>query len=263
MNCSPISFFLSNQRPDTLKGSVGFYILRSLVVVAEQRLNEIVCIPQAYFKKCAFLVGTVGPLAYRLSKESFLARLARISGRLLGVFHGLSVMRILTLLFIGAFATVWIGCDRRSGSQGPQSPQGAQQSAAPGGAVVKFSRVSVHDEQMNNMEAFSVLVPEGWDEEAGVTWDPTLAELAYLQLKVSDPQSGAELQFLPPQKYVYMPNPVMPLQEGANYMGSIVGTPITDLDQYVRTVYASGVLPELQEASIVSRQEVSNIETEL
>lgn len=176
-------------------------------------------------------------------------RLAFLPRRLRGIPHSVLVIRILAPLFMGAFAIVWIGCDRGSGPQ---------QSAAPGASVVKFNRISVHDDQMNNMEAFSVLVPEGWNEEAGVNWEPTLLELACLQLKVTDPQSGAELQFLPPQKYVYMPNPVMPLQEGANYMGSIVGAPITDLDQYVRTAYAPQVLPELQDASVTSRQELSN-----
>src|SRR5580704_3352672 len=60
-----------------------------------------------------------------------------------------------------------------------------------------------------------------------------------------------------------MPNPVMPLQDGANYMGSIVGAPITDLDQYVRAAYAPEVLPELQNATVASRQELAGVETEV
>ena len=104
---------------------------------------------------------------------------------------------------------------------------------------------------MNNIEAGSILVPKGWKYKAAIAWDPNTSGQATVQLRILDPQTGAEIQFLPQQNYVFEPNAFVPMQPGVNYMGNIVCQPITDLPQYVQAFLIPSQLQHLSRARVV------------
>jgi hypothetical protein len=144
-----------------------------------------------------------------------------------------------------------------SGNAPAQSQQQPAGQAAPS-SVMRFVRVSVHDPEINNIEACSILVPQGWRYRLGVVWDPNTIVQANLQFGVTDPQSGAQAEFLPLQYYIFAPNdPMHP--RGSNYMGAIVCEPITDLEQFARVAYGTGALSELRSARRVAVEEMPKI----
>ena len=133
---------------------------------------------------------------------------------------------------------------------------------APQGTL-KFTRLSIKDPGINNIEAFSFLIPEGWQTQGGIQWFPDYSILANLLMTISDPQTGAQIQFLPTQNMTWMERPVMPIQEGANYMGAIVHRPMNDLPQLIQTFYVQQVLPQLAGLQPVSVEPLTKIEQQI
>ena len=54
--------------------------------------------------------------------------------------------------------------------------------------IVKFNRLSVKDPGVGNIEAVGLLVPAGWNVEGGIRWFPDQFILAFLLMKITDPQ---------------------------------------------------------------------------
>lgn len=141
----------------------------------------------------------------------------------------------------------------------PQSETGtptAAPAATPAPAqrpqALRFTRLSIHDPGINNIEAISFLIPEGWKSDGGVKWFPDYSILANLHLTVTDPATGGQIQTLPVQNFTWIDNPVMPLQVGSNYLGNIVHQPIRDVPQFIQTMYFPEALPHLRGAQQVS-----------
>jgi len=128
---------------------------------------------------------------------------------------------------------------------------------------MKFTKLSVKDPGINNIEAVSFLIPAGWNVEGGVQWFPDYSILANLLMRISDPQSGAAIEFLPIQNFTYIEQPVMPMQRGQNYMGNIVWEPVKDVPTFVQTFYAPTVLKHLQGARAVDRQRLDKVAAEV
>ena len=127
----------------------------------------------------------------------------------------------------------------------------AQQTAPPASQPVprdalRFTRLSVRDPAINNIEALSLLIPAGWKAEGGVLWFPDHSILASLIMKVTDPATGATLEFLPRQNFTWIEQPVVPMEPGTNYMGNLVLQPIHDVAHFVEVVYAPQALPHLR-----------------
>jgi len=140
------------------------------------------------------------------------------------------------------------GAQRQSGNPGEKTPTGI----APAAGTLTFTRLSITDPQMNNVEAVSLLVPEGWKHQGGVQWFHDHSILANLLLTVSDPSTGAQMQYLPIQNFTHIDQPIMPMQVGQNYMGNIVCPPITDIAEFIQQFYAPQALPHLQSAQRTS-----------
>ena len=128
----------------------------------------------------------------------------------------------------------------------PAMPPATATPPSPG--TLKFTRLAIHDPQMNNVEAVSLLVPEGWHHQGGVQWFHDHSILANVLLTITDPQTGAQMQFLPIQNFTHIDQPPMPMQVGQNYMGNIVCPPITDIPEFINQFYAPQTLPHLQTA---------------
>jgi hypothetical protein len=132
---------------------------------------------------------------------------------------------------------------------------------APGG-VLRFTRVGVRDPGINNIEAVSFLVPAGWRTEGGVQWFPDYSILANLLMKITDPQSGAQIEFLPIQNFTWLTQMVVPMQPGTNYMGNILAQPITDVPAFIRAFYGPRALRHLQGARQVAVAELPRFAAE-
>ena len=129
------------------------------------------------------------------------------------------------------------------------------------GAAVKFTRISVRDPGANNIEAVSFLIPAGWKTEGGIQWLPDHLILANLLMKVTDPGTGASIEFLPSQYFQWLPGMSMP--QGANYMGSVIWPPIQDPPEFVRTMYVPGPLRRLRGARIIKMEELPKVSAEM
>ena len=132
-----------------------------------------------------------------------------------------------------------------------------------GSGDLKFTRTSVKDPGINNIEAVSFLAPAGWKVEGGVQWFHDYSILANLLVRISDPQTGAAIEFLPMQNFTQIDQPVMPMQRGQNYMGSIVWEPVTDVALFVQTFYAPQTLRHLQGARVVARERLDKVAQEV
>lgn len=136
-------------------------------------------------------------------------------------------------------------------SQGP-----ATSALRPG--TVKLTRYAVRDPGVDNIEAVSFLIPAGWRAEGGIRWFPELRVLANLLMRISDPQTGAAIEFLPVQFYFYRK---MPLQQpnGSSYMGRVLWPPIQDITQFIQTMYLGGPLARLRGARRVAVQDMPQV----
>lgn len=144
-----------------------------------------------------------------------------------------------------------------AGKPGPQPAGPAQQ------GTLKFTRLSVKDPGINNIEAVSFLVPEGWQTQGGIQWFPDYSILANLLMTISDPQTGAQIQYLPIQNLTWIEHPVMPMEEGTNYMGNIVHRPMNDIPAIIQTFYSQQILPQLANLQPVSVVPLTTIEKQV
>jgi hypothetical protein len=145
-----------------------------------------------------------------------------------------------------------------SGEAAQLGPPRTPASAATG-PTMRFTRLSVKDPKMSNMEAVSFLIPVGWKTEGGVQWIPDYSIQANLLMKVSDPKTGATIEFLPLQNFTWLTQMVVPMQPGTNYLGNILWPPISDPPQFIQTFYGSTALPQLRGARIVANEDLPKI----
>lgn len=132
--------------------------------------------------------------------------------------------------------------------------------AAPTSGALKLKRLSIKDPGINNIEAVSFLIPEGWKHEGGVTWMHDYSILANLLLKITDPATGAQVEYLPMQNFSWVENPPFPMQLFSNYMGNLVHPPVGDVSEFVRTMYMPQALPHLQRARPVRAERLHEVE---
>jgi hypothetical protein len=134
---------------------------------------------------------------------------------------------------------------------------------APARDSLKFTRLSVKDPGINNIEAVSFLVPAGWKVEGGVKWFPDHSILANLLMRISDPQTGAAIEFLPVQNFTWLTQTVVQMQPGTNYLGNILWQPITDVPRFIELFYMPQTLRHLQGARVVAREDLPKVAAEV
>jgi hypothetical protein len=131
--------------------------------------------------------------------------------------------------------------------------------AAEAADSLRFSRLSVTDPGMNGIEAVSLLVPAGWRAEGGIQWFPEFSVQANLLLTVSDPKTGAAVEFLPVQNFTYLTHMVVPMPRGANYLGNILWEPVPDAAPFVQRFYLPGALRHLQGGRLAGSAELPGV----
>ncbi len=131
------------------------------------------------------------------------------------------------------------------------------------GDVVKFRRLSVKDPGADNMEAVSLLIPAGWKAEGGIQWFPNHLVLANLLIKITDPRTGAAIEFLPSQHFGWSLHPAMARPQGSVYLGVVQWPPIQDPAEFVRTMYLPDALRRLQGARALGTEDFPKVAAEL
>jgi membrane-associated protease RseP (regulator of RpoE activity) len=139
------------------------------------------------------------------------------------------------------------------------TPVRAQQSQSALQGAIKLTRLAVHDPGVNNIEAVSMLIPAGWKAEGGVQWFNDFRILACLLMRITDPQTGASIEFLPLQLFTWMPQPVVPMSPGTNYMGRVIWPPVADIPQFIQAFYVSNNLSRLRNGKVVGAQDMPEI----
>jgi hypothetical protein len=128
---------------------------------------------------------------------------------------------------------------------------------------MKFARWSVKDPGINNIEAASFLIPAGWKAEGGVQWFPNYSILASLMMRITDPQTGAAIEFLPLQNFTWLTQMVVPMPPGTNYLGNILCAPIRDVPQFIQMYYGPQQLRQLQGARLVASEDLPAVAAEI
>jgi hypothetical protein len=99
---------------------------------------------------------------------------------------------------------------------------------------LQLVRQVVKDPQINNIDAYSVLIPTGWSFTGKVEWRHDLANLAASILTVEDPATGAAIETFWPVQYDYATPLLMPV--GSNWLGAIVKAPMSAKDYVAKVV---------------------------
>lgn len=121
----------------------------------------------------------------------------------------------------------------------------------PGLAV--FDPWFITDPMAGDQVALRYLVPVGWRSVGQVVWMPEWSRLVDLQTRASDPVSGATVEWLPVQDFLYFQPPAgLEPPIGANYQGKAFVPPITDPAQFVSSFWMGGPLAHLADATLVS-----------
>lgn len=111
---------------------------------------------------------------------------------------------------------------------------------------MKFNNVTIRDPAVNNIPGSTLLVPDGWTLEGGYVWMPLFYIQANLLIRVSDPATGAAVETLPFQQYVWLTQQQFTgMQIGQNYLGSVFLPPPQHPAEFVQGVWMQGPLRHL------------------
>jgi hypothetical protein len=147
------------------------------------------------------------------------------------------------------------GCARATpganGSGGGNAGGGRAGGAAAGG--LELRRTSVTDPQLDGIEAYSLLIPDGWQFTGSVEWRHDLATLASAVFVAEDPATGTALEtyFLVPHVF----SDLGLIAEGRNSAGAIVARPRGAAD-YLTQLMIPSVRPQ---ATVVSSEELAAV----
>ena len=119
---------------------------------------------------------------------------------------------------------------------------------------IELVRHVVADPQINGIDAYSVLIPDGWTFDGRVEWRHDMANLAASILTVADPATGAAIETFWPVQYDYAQPPLMPL--GSNWLGAIVRAPLSARD-FVTKVFVPQYRPGAKVVSVESLPKVA------
>lgn len=156
-----------------------------------------------------------------------------------------------TWLVVVVMMTTLVAIETAGAADAPPDAAAAQ--------PVKFTKLAVKDPDLNHIEAVSFLIPSDWKPQGGVQWFADYAILANLLMTVTDPKTGAAIEFLPVQKFTHLTNPVFPMAVGSNYMGQIVSPPIEDPAQFLSTFYFPTALKRLQGSQLVTTEDLRKV----
>ncbi len=137
-----------------------------------------------------------------------------------------------------------------------QSNQQQYQQTQPGNQMnksraLRFVQTGVRDPQINNLVAFTFLMPAGWKNELQLVWEHDFAHLVSAAGNVYDPQTGAGYSCYPLRNYVWSNNGLGMMQPGQNYMGAEIAQAPRDIAEFVQNYVIPRYARHLQNARMV------------
>jgi hypothetical protein len=123
--------------------------------------------------------------------------------------------------------------------------------------ALRLQPVVFSDPMAGGIEAFSVLVPDGWVASGGIEWLPSWSRVARVHAYVSDPRTGIAVAWLPVQDFMHFrPLAGLEVPIGGNYQGKAFVPPIRDPERFVRSFWIPSPLGHLAEATLVGQREL-------
>jgi hypothetical protein len=100
----------------------------------------------------------------------------------------------------------------------------------------KFKTYKYTDNQVFKREAFSMLIPDGWNVSGGIIWRQHATMPGAISLSLRSPDGLYELNILPSTPYYWNNSPMARFTspEGSYYMGNEVRRPVTGYLQYLQ-----------------------------
>ncbi len=130
--------------------------------------------------------------------------------------------------------------------------------------LMKFHQDTIRDPEIVDLEGATVLLPEGWKREGGFVWMPQFSIQANLLIRVSDPNTGAAMQTLLAQHFVWSWQPsVTSMPPGSNWLGSVMLPPPREPAECVHMVFMPGPLQHLRGARLVRVEDLQPYAAEL
>lgn len=147
------------------------------------------------------------------------------------------------------------------GSYSQMFAQSSGKKQAVNDRVVKFRTFRYTDNKVMHMEAFHVLIPEGWKFTGGIYWQLTNPGMpAVLSFKVKNPKNREEFEVFPDQSFFWTNNPMFfeSFPVGSMYYGNEVRRPagaVSALENIVLPRFRENV----RNLKIISEQELPGL----
>lgn len=122
--------------------------------------------------------------------------------------------------------------------------------------------LTVHDPMINNMAAFTILVPKGWTHQAEVQWRHNTSTLVSASVILGNPANGDQLQIFPTIPYAWIPNAVIPMAVGTNYMGNEIRPPM-DPAALIRELALPAFRGQARNARVLGTKQLPDVAREV
>ena len=153
------------------------------------------------------------------------------------------------------------GCDTSDLTGGkPSNGKSSDVKVAPAaGTGMRMMPIPVKDPMMNNIKAFTVLAPQGWNYDAKVEWHHEYENLASANVLIKNPANGDQVQIYPFIPYVWNPNALVPLPVGGIYLGGYVMAPIQDPAVFIQQVVIPAFRPGIANVQVLDKTPLTQV----
>ncbi|MCP3918661.1 MAG: hypothetical protein GY711_24205 [bacterium] len=168
-----------------------------------------------------------------------------------------------SLVAVCVLSTLFAGCTAEAAELPPTSDGGA--GATSDDAPLRLVRTALRDPGTNNIESHTLLVPEGWRTEGGVSWTPEQT-WAYVHVDMGvSAEDGREARFLPAGSFTYGEGPGMqqflpPVGQIGN--GKICMPPPQAPADFAAQFVLPRTRPEARDVEVVSVSELEDVAAE-
>jgi hypothetical protein len=126
----------------------------------------------------------------------------------------------------------------------------------PNGTALRLQRHSILDDLIIGGEAFSCLVPSGWQLEGGLSWRLHPLVPAYLALRLHNTLQIDSVELFPTIPFVWSDEGIPLYPAGSSYLGNEVAEPIIDPVVYVQKIILPHFRKEAPPAKVLLSEEL-------
>ena len=123
---------------------------------------------------------------------------------------------------------------------------------AGGEGALRFRKLEVFDPAAG-VNAFTMLIPSGWQAEGGIVWRPHLSNQAAASMRIRNPAGNEVLELMPCDPFTWRRGGVPFFRTGSIYLGNEVCPPVTDVADYVLRFVIPRYRKEITAPQVISR----------